>query len=142
MRINWGVRMIILYCSFVVFMLTMVYLTAQEHFDLVTPDYYAQELKFQQVIDGKNNYHALQERISVKQTETQVQISLPASNTNIEKGEVYFYRPDNAKLDLRIPIQNQLALQKTTFSKGMYQIKTSWVIGAKAYFNEQSLYIY
>ncbi len=55
MRMNWGVRITILYSSFVLFMSTMVYMCTRQHFDLVAPDYYAQELQYQKVIDGTNN---------------------------------------------------------------------------------------
>lgn len=138
---NWGTKIFLVYGLFVVFMLGMVYLCTQQHYDLVTPDYYAQELKYQEVIDGKNNLQALGKKVEISQTANLVTVQLP---TNITEGkaEVKFYRPDDASLDFNLPIAegNVLMVPLAKFKTGVYKVKTIWTNEGKRYYDEQSFY--
>lgn len=58
-KLNWGWRISILYSGFVVFMLFMVFKTTTVKDDLVTPDYYAKELEYQQHIDKQERANQL-----------------------------------------------------------------------------------
>jgi len=142
MRINWGVRIIIIYSSFVVFMLTMVYMCTRQHFDLVSADYYAQELKYQQVIDGTNNTRDLNEKVVIDQTSGVITITLPASNRTIESGDILFYRPSNSSSDFTIPVtSNTIQVSKGKMHAGLYKIKINWSVDKKIFYDEQSLII-
>ena len=50
---NWGHRIIILYVGFVLLIGTMVYLSSRENVDLVSSDYYDQEIKFQSKMEAE-----------------------------------------------------------------------------------------
>ena len=142
MRINWGVRIVILYSSFVLFMSTMVYMCTRQHFDLVSPDYYAQELKYQQVIDGTNNTKDLNEAVSIDQSGSLVTIKLPTENAAIEKGEILFYRPSNSASDFTVVIKsNWTEVSKEKMHAGLYKVKINWTAEGKHYYDEQSLVI-
>jgi hypothetical protein len=138
---NWGTRIFLTYSLFVVFMLGMVYLCTRQHYDLVTPDYYAQELKYQEVIDGLNNVQALGRQVAVTKTENLVTVTIPHENID-GKGEVKFYRPDNASLDMVLALNgsNQVMVPVSKFKTGVYKIKTSWMHAGKRYYDEQSFY--
>jgi hypothetical protein len=142
MQINWGVKLIIAYSAFVVFMLGMVFLCTRQHYDLVSADYYAQELKYQNVIDGANNTKALKEKVLIAQTESAVNITMPASQPVIEKGEMFFYRPSDARRDFTIPFStNTIQVGREKLSAGLYKVKITWTVSGKQYFDEQSLYV-
>ena len=49
---SWGKILLVAYVTFVGVMLFMVVKSFQQDYDLVTPDYYAAELKFQDQIDA------------------------------------------------------------------------------------------
>ena len=51
---NWGYKIMIVYLVFVAGIAVMVYNSAMQNIDLVTPDYYAKELKYQEKIDETN----------------------------------------------------------------------------------------
>lgn len=140
MRINWGVRIIILYSSFVLFMVFMVYKCTQQHFDLVSSDYYSQELKYQEVIDGSNNLQALNQKIVIADAGDVYTIELPAAAATAPEGQVYFYRPSNAAGDLKLPItSSKIEVPKSKIFAGLYKVKVNWINGDKKYFDEQSL---
>jgi hypothetical protein len=140
---NWGTGIIFVYSGFVVFMLGMVFLCTRQHFDLVTSDYYEQELKYQQVIDGQNNEIALEKQTTVLMGEKLVTVTLPMDNINGE-GQVLFYKPDNAKFDIIIPLEGrtEINVPLSQLAKGTYKVKASWLHDGKPYFNEQSLYVH
>jgi hypothetical protein len=140
---NWGTKIIVVYSAFVVFMLTMVYLCTQQHFDLVTPDYYAKELKYQEVINATNNAHALETTVQVVQTGKAVQVTLPAQTTGVQGGVVEFYRPGNAALDFSQNFTNTsvIVADIAKFKAGMYKVKVSWKVNDTPYYNEQSLFV-
>ena len=140
MRINWGARIILLYTSFVVFMLFMVYKCTRQHYDLVSADYYAQELKYQDVINGSNNLQALNQKIVIGDAGDNYTIQLPVSGNGSANGEVFVYRPSNAAADFKVPVtSNLVSIPKNKMAGGLYKIKMSWSDGQKNYFDEQSL---
>lgn len=142
MRINWGVRITILYTSFVLFMGTMVYMCTRQHFDLVSPDYYAQELKYQQVINGTNNTRDLNGQVQVDQSAAAVSIVLPTAVMELEKGSILFYRPSNSGADFTVDItSNKTEVPRNKLQQGLYKVKTTWTANGTLYYDEQSIVI-
>jgi hypothetical protein len=139
---NWGTGIALVYIGFVVFMLGMVYLCIQQDFDLVTPDYYEQELKFQTVIDGQQNENSLGKATSVTMDEKQVTVLIPMESIDGE-GSITFYRPDNAKFDLTIQLngENTVSVPLKKLQSGLYKVKSKWQHKGQPYYNEQSLYV-
>lgn len=139
---NWGTGIIFVYTGFVVFMLGMVYLCTRQHFDLVTKDYYEEELKYQQIIDGMNNEKALGKSTTVVIGSDLVTVTLPMTTIN-GAGRVVFYKPDNAKFDKEFALEGKTAVQVPLkdLAKGIYKVKASWEHKGKPYYNEQSVYI-
>lgn len=140
---NWGTGITLVYTGFVVFMLSMVFLCLRQEFFLVTPDYYAQELKYQDVIEGKANTNKLLQPVSIVQNDKAVIVSFPAELKKIESGTLLFYRPDNAKYDLEQPLGNKLSyeLPIDNFLYGLYKVKITWVSNGVSYFEEMPLFI-
>lgn len=138
---SWGIRITILYLSFVAMIVTMIVLCSGENIELEHKDYYARELKFQDQIDAATNEQALSESIQHQVMADHVELSLPATmQGNDLKGELYFYRPSDAKLDLKIPIafdQNgKQSIARSKFSPGMYKLRMNWTTNNKNYYKE------
>ena len=56
---NWGYKILFVYIAFVAGILAMVFGSSSQKVDLVTPDYYAKELKYQDKIDELGRVAAL-----------------------------------------------------------------------------------
>jgi hypothetical protein len=120
----------------------MVYKCTRQHFDLVSTDYYAQELKYQNVIDGGNNLTALNAKVIISNHGGSYDIQLPEIAGNNSKGEVFFYRPSNSSEDFRIPLStNYIEVPKSKLLSGLYKVKVTWTANGKAYFDEQALVV-
>lgn len=146
MKLNWGYRVAILYCSFVAFMLFLVFRSHSEDFSLVTKDYYKGAIEYQQQIDKMNNSAALPEKLQIEfsQENKTARFSFPKSMTEVN-GEILFYRPSDSKQDLKIIVQpdaeNRQAVSFAGLQKGLWRVQVDWNTGGTGYFDEKTLLI-
>ncbi len=143
---SWGIRIAILYGAFVAMILFLVFKTMNEKIDLVSPDYYQNELKFQDQIDRQTQSASLNEQPAIEVTDKIIAIKFPASvaKENIS-GTIKFYRPSDSSKDFTAAMQvDSSGLQLVpaeNFIKGMYKAQLTWSAGGKNYYNEIPLYI-
>lgn len=143
---NWGYSVIIVFTLFAAGMLTLVIKSMRTRIDMVTPDYYGAELKYQQVIDGKANSAGLSAPFTVRQAGHLVELTFPAElRERSLEGQVLFYRPADAGKDMALPLQvnqdGKLLVDRHRFQTGRYQVKVQWQMDGKPYFQEAYLYI-
>jgi hypothetical protein len=144
---NWGLRIILLYTAFVGGMLFLVYKCTQQNIDLVSTDYYAQELKFQDKIDRLNNSERQDVKLVIVYTSEQsnIQITFPENcTTKNTTGEIVLFRPDNSKLDFKIPIVIADGVQNIpteNLSKGLWRVKSSWSTNDTPFYQEEKIII-
>jgi hypothetical protein len=60
---NFGVKITALYLGFVALILTLVFMSFGQKVELVSKDYYAQEIAFQDKINSINNERSLNGRV-------------------------------------------------------------------------------
>src|ERR1044072_4963050 len=136
MHMNWGYSVIIVFTLFAAGMLTLVIKSMRTRIDMVTPDYYGAELKYQQVIDGRENSARLSAPVTVKQAGPLVELSFPAElKGHSLEGKVLFYRPADAGRDMSVPLQlneeGMLLVDSHRFKTGRYQVKVQWEMDGK-----------
>jgi nitrogen fixation protein FixH len=144
MKISWGHKILFVYLAFVAGILFLVYKASQEKFDLVTPNYYDAELKFQKVIDDRQNVSELTAPPNITHSVNSVGIQLPAEFLNKEvKGQLYLYRPSDASKDLKMDFSTNKSFIELALNKdlsGVYEVKLSWQADGKTYYNEQRIF--
>ena len=148
MKINWGTGIVIafvLFISFIMYFVINMNLNKKYNHDLVTEDYYQEELLHQNQIDKVDNAKALKENVSWKKIDEGILISFPKDldYKNIT-GQVFLYRPSNKNLDFEIPISlsnDYLLIPKTLLLDGRWNIKVDWKYDGKSYlYNESIMY--
>ena len=146
MKINWGTGIVIafvLFISFIMYFVINMNLNKKYDHDLVTEDYYEQELLHQQEIDKVNNAKDLIENVSWKKTNDGILISFPKKlDYNNITGHVFLYRPSNKKLDSEINISlsnHYLLIPKTRLLDGRWNIKVDWEYDGKSYLYKESI---
>lgn len=144
MKINWGYKILIVYVAFVIGIMFLVFKANQQKFDLVTPNYYEAELKFQNVIDQKQRVAELSSQPKISHSVNSVSIQLPDEFLNKEvKGEVYLYCPSDASKDIKTGFTTKRGLIEMFLHKdlsGVYDLKLSWQADGKSYYNEQRIF--
>jgi hypothetical protein len=143
-KISWGYKIAALYIGFVLLVLFMVFMAMQQKIELVSPDYYAKELKFQQEIDAMNNAGLLSANLHVELQSNTVIISFPQEFKGKEiKGEALMFRPSDSLLDISFPIElneeGKLILQSNKFKTGLYKLIIKWSFENKNYQTEHTI---
>jgi len=148
MKINWGTGIVIAFVAFIsfimYFIITMMTDSKYDH-DLVTEDYYKQELQFQNDINKETNAKSLAENISWKKTDEGLIIIFPE---NLQKenitGKVFLYRPSNKQFDFEMPISlsnHNLLIPDKRLLDGRWNIKVDWQYNGKNYlYKKEVLY--
>jgi hypothetical protein len=138
---NWGHKIIIVFLLFAAGILTLVTKSMRTRIDMVTPNYYAEELRYQQVIDGRLEARNLSAPVSINQSGESVGLLFPAEMWNAGlKGQVLFYRPSDSRQDVSLPLvpdeSGLMLVSKKRFQKGNYKVQLQWEAAGKSYFQE------
>lgn len=142
MKLSWGYKIAFVYIIFVAGIGFLVFKASSQKFDLVTKDYYDQELKYQEVIDQAANTARLSTSLIVEKSASELSITFPPEMRNKEKIiDFYLYYPADAKRDFRKSInvdENEFTQALPEAMKGKYELKLSWEVeGVKYYFEKQ-----
>jgi len=125
--------------------LTAVYFMNQD-VNLVTDDYYQQEIKYQDQIDKIERTNALPEKPAIDFDGEGVKVSFPeALLIKNVIGKIHFYRPSNPKLDFDLPLSlSDDGVQIVSTKKmetGFWRLKMYWAMDGKDYYNEKEVII-
>ncbi|WP_072401933.1 FixH family protein [Flaviramulus basaltis] len=140
MKINWGTGIVIAFIAFIsfimYFIITMNVNDKYAH-DLVTEDYYAEELAYQNDIDKLKNSKNLSENITYTKSVEGLVIYFP-SNLDFKKitGNVFLYRPSNKQLDFDTVIslsKQNLLIPDNRLVDGRWNIKIDWQYDSQSY---------
>ena len=141
---NWGTKIAFLYLSFATMIGVMVYKSVTQSVDLVAPNYYEQELKYQDKIDGINNLRAESKAIIITQGENSISFNF-LKEMGVPKGHILFFKPDNAASDIETEIKTDnegfQTIETKALTKGTYLVKIDWKIGDKKFFKEERISI-
>lgn len=101
MSFNWGYRIAAVYLTFVAGIGWMVYRSTGEQVDLVTPDYYEQEIRYQERIQQQANAAALSAPVSTSFRDGRIEVLLPPEFASRQvEGELSLYCPSDAGKDI------------------------------------------
>ncbi|KAA5823461.1 FixH family protein [Algibacter amylolyticus] len=146
MKINWGTGIVIAFIAFISFIMYFVInmsVNSKYNHDLVSEDYYAEELQFQDDINKLETAKTLNENISYKKTNEGLVIQFPDTfdYKNI-KGKLFLYRPSNKQLDFETAISlsnSNLLIPDNRLVDGRWNIKIDWQYNGKSYLFKESI---
>jgi hypothetical protein len=136
---NWGTRIAVLYLGFVALIAVLVTMSMRQKTDLVSKDYYAQELAYQQKLDKMNRTRTLDEPVKWVVQNDRIQLQFPSGIQLPVKGTVTLFCASDAGKDLVIPFEARestfaLSLQKVV--NGRYTLQLDWQAGEQTYYQE------
>ncbi|MBK8413729.1 MAG: FixH family protein [Bacteroidetes bacterium] len=146
MKISWGYRVMFLYIGFAGLIIYFVTRSINEKVDLVTPDYYAQELKFQDKIESINRNNELSSALGIDYSDAGIIITYPTDLQNKTiTGAINIFRPSDKSKDQTIEItpdkEMKQTINTTSLSKGMYRIKVDYEVNGAGYYSEKQIVI-
>lgn len=125
---SWGKGIAIALTVFVLFIATLVTIIIRQKVDLVSEDYYTQEINYQQEIDGINNGNEELE-LSFMKKDDQLIVEVP-EKTNSKNITFQFYRANDKTLDKTFELENSkmLLIPLNQLAKGNYSVRAEYEI--------------
>ncbi len=145
-KFNWGTGILIAIIIFMAITVTTVIFLMNQKVDLVTDNYYAKEIKYQQQIDRMNRTNELGDGVAINSETNYVRIVFPkSSNEKNIKGTIQFYRPSDSAKDFTLPLILDSSYQQLVpakiLEKGYWRIKLDWTQDSLDYYKESSFVI-
>jgi nitrogen fixation protein FixH len=146
MTINWGNKLLIVFALFGTMIIILVYKAVHSNYDLVSKEYYKDELNYQQIIDGTNRANGLTTALQIKQQQQQINIQLPVEMKGVaSKGTILFYCASDSRkdkqFDLKVNAAGNQQINAMQLLPGNYQVKISWQAKGKNYYSQQSFIV-
>lgn len=139
---NWGTRIFITFVIFMGIIITMVVISMRQDVSLVAPDYYKQEIAYQDQINKQQNA-VDDDQFNFRYIAKDMSFVI-TSKTN-STGEAHFYRPSDASKDVKISFETSKNQAKTISTKGMqkglWKVKLSWKENNIDYYTEKTIVI-
>ncbi len=139
-KLNWGHGVAIALGSFIVFILFLIFVfsNGMKNSELISNDYYQDELTYQQVIDAKNNAETLVQKPAYSQDKNGITIVFPET-ISVDDSKVNFtlFRTDDGNLDVKKEITldgtKKFTIPSKVLSMGSYTLKITWKENKKPY---------
>jgi len=142
---NWGYKILIVYAVFILGIVSMVVKSSTQNTDIVTTDYYAKELKYQQRIDEMKRVSALSVPVEYAIKEQTLVIKFPKDFTGKRlSGEVVLYYPADKQKDFKqsFSVQDELVrVPLSQSSTGLYELQLSWQQDGVTYYFEKKIFL-
>jgi hypothetical protein len=136
---NWGKSIVVSFILFAAFIGTLVTVCMRQNVDLVSKDYYREELAYQDQILRMNNVNELAKKPEIEKSGLFLSIDFQQFH-EIESGKLKLFSPSDPKKDkvyvLKASKEQQQLIPVGNVAKGMYRARMQWVMHGKEYFIE------
>jgi hypothetical protein len=146
MKINWGYGLLITFILFGTLIFSLVYGSMKTRVDLVSDQYYKDELRYQEKLDKANNAIKLNTQLSVTQDENGVLLSFPKETlNNTLNGKIQIYCIADSRLDKELSVKTDDSgfqrVERNNFLPGKYALKIDWTSSGTEYYTEKTIFI-
>lgn len=145
-KFNWGHGIIIGYVLFVGYILYFVFTSFGINIDLVSEDYYAQEIAYQDRIDDIENAKEWAGEVTIMRNDAGIEVRFSTEAfEDFNEGTVYCFRPSDVQLDRTFPLNldenGSFTIPYQVLTSGRYDVQLKWQGKEKGYFIKKELLI-
>ena len=137
---NWGKWIVVSFVLFAMFIGTLVFVCVREDISLVSPDYYQQELAFQDQIERERNTESLQIKPVIQLMDRALVIHFNQLQS-IDGGKLLLFRPSDNHYDKTFALPATGAdtqqFDISNLPQGMYKARLNWTMKGKEYYLEE-----
>jgi hypothetical protein len=138
---NFGKWIVVAFILFAAFIGTLVAVCIKQDVNLVSKNYYQEELAYQDQIERISNTTHLEDKPKIAKGEDVLHVTFN-NDLKIQKGQLKLFCPSNPKMDKDYNISgNAQSFDISSLQPGMYKARLLWTMGGKEYFLEQVIYI-
>lgn len=142
----WPVGLVLAFILFISGTVALIVLSSRQRSDLVTPDYYEQEVRFQSRIDQLNRAQLFQAQIAVTfdAARQAIRIELPPAHARRSPhGSIHLYRPSAANLDRQVALQLDADgtqwVDAADLRPGLWKVRVQWRVDDEDFFVDETL---
>jgi len=140
---DWGKGIALTIIGFVVLIVTMVVISVRmDGIELVTENYYEEEIKYQDRIDESNSAEELGREVISYDTQSKV-IELDLPNGTI--GSLQLFRPSDSSLDQTIKVEvthsGKTAVPVEQLKSGYWKVQLNWSENGVQHYQEKKITI-
>lgn len=128
--------------------LALIVIASSQKVDLVSADYYEQEIQFQSQLDRLNRTAPFGDdvKIAYDAATRRITISLPAEHANPDTaGHIHLYRPSTTGLDRELALNLDAAGGQTVDAAallpGLWKVRVRWTARNQEYFADRSVMV-
>ena len=143
----WPYAIIVAIVLFMAYIAMFVYKAMQQDVDLVSKDYYEQEIKYQDQIEKVKRTQALGDvMLDYKADAGAILLQMPATyKAKNLTGTITLFRPSDDKMDRELPLQlgrdqSQL-LETNDLESGVWKVRVNFSDGEESYYTEKTIQI-
>ena len=140
---NWGYKIMIVYGLFMAFILSMVFRSCDYNVELVTEDYYAEELAYEKKMDKIRRTKKLERDITWSLKPGGLALQCP--HPTVLSGEIKLVRPSRKDWDVVLPLDPNASgvqmIPSQDLHPGWYHLQIDWSKNDEEYFTEARIFI-
>ena len=139
---SWGKGITVAFITFAVFIASLVTICVRQDIGLVSKNYYADELKYQDQIDRLSNASALPEKPSILIRDRQLEIRFSVL-PKFEDGVLSLTRPSDARYDATFSVSagadSVRRFDLSRFPAGRYNTSLRWTMNGREFLVLESI---
>ena len=138
---HWGIAIAVVYTAFVLIRIVTIIVSERNDVDLVAPDYYNREMKYEERIQAVRNAKSLEGHVTMKRENRKIFINFPEQfKLNEISGNIVLFRPSDKRLDktinLKLDSNFTQAISLDSLQNGYWKVQVSWNDKQKKYYEE------
>jgi nitrogen fixation protein FixH len=144
----WPYGILLTFALFISGIAVLIVIACTNRTDLITADYYADELKYQSRLDQLNRTAPLggQVDVSFNASEQNIRLALPAAMVAADtSGRIQLYRPSKTDQDVELPLRLDIAgaqiIDAAALLPGLWKVRVYWSAGSQDYFADKSIIV-
>jgi nitrogen fixation protein FixH len=146
-RSLWPAAIVGFFVLAIIFLTTFIVWAVHQRADLVSANYYENEVRYQQQLDSMNRSQSLaaQSVITYEPVRQNIVITLPTAQSHGATGSVHLYRPSDARLDREVPLtldaEGIQRLDAKQLHDGLWKVRVKWSVNGQDYFLDQPVIV-
>lgn len=141
---NFGKGIVIAFVLFALFIGTLVFICIKQDINLVSVNYYQEELAHGQKMKQIANSKDLESEPIISALGNRIEVDFPQFG-ELEEGELKLIRPSDVKLDQKFTLHTSLEHHQQfimeRWERGLYRASMKWTMNGKEYYFEKLIVI-
>jgi len=147
-RNPWPIALVAYFVVFITFIVGFTLFAMRQRMDLVSHDYYEEEIHFQKQVDRLTRTQSLKTDVALNYDSDHrvVTVALPREHaTSLASASIRFYRPSDARLDRKVDLQARAGgiepVPVGDLRDGLWKVRVEWTLDGQEYFHDEPLII-